>query len=186
MKLKYPKFWPYIIGVTFSIFPYFYNNEKETTHISLALICIILIFYKLFLSSDFSLNFNISTTFLAIGLFIFAILSQNIYLNFETIDWDVASYLVASQDISNGNIPNQEQWESKGPVLFYLYYFFLEFSGKNFVIFKLLNDLLVIGISAFLYLTIFKISHKNKLKSTFGSLFFSSSNVSILGCWGIF
>lgn len=172
MKLKYPKFWTYIIGVTFSIFPYFYNIEKETTHISLALICIILVFYKLFLSTDFSLDFNINTTLLAIGLFIFAILSQNIYLNFETIDWDVASYLVASQDISNGNIPNQEQWESKGPVLFYLYYFFLEFSGKNFVIFKLLNDLLIIGISVFLYLTIFKISHKNKLKSTFGSLFF--------------
>jgi len=172
MKLKYSKFWTYIIGVSFSILPYFYNNEKEATHISLAFICIILIFYKLFLKTDFLLEININTALVGIGLFIFAIVSQNIYLNYETIDWDVASYLVASQDISNGNIPNQDQWESKGPVLFYLYYFLLKFSGKNFVIFKLLNDLLIIGITACLYLTIFKISNKNKLKSIFGSLFF--------------
>jgi hypothetical protein len=93
-------------------------------------------------------------------------------LNFETIDWDVASYLVASQDIANGNVPNQYQWESKGPVLFYFYYLLMLFAGKNFLIFKLLNDLILIVITIFLYLTIYELSNKNKLKSIFSSLLF--------------
>ena len=36
-------------------------------------------------------------------IFITILLTQNVYLNIETIDWDIHSYLVAAQDINNGN-----------------------------------------------------------------------------------
>ena len=45
---------------------------------------------------------------------------QNHLLQFETITWDVSSYLVASQEIGRGFIPFETQWESKG--LFYFIY----------------------------------------------------------------
>ena len=89
------------------------------------------------------------------------IVTQNELLNYETIEWDISSYLVASQDIKNFHIPNQNQWESKGPIFIYLYYLISIVSGKSFVIFKLINDLLLFTISVILYeITYIKTSQK--------------------------
>ena len=89
------------------------------------------------------------------------IVTQNELLNYETIEWDISSYLVASQDIKNIHIPNQNQWESKGPIFIYLYYLISIVSGKSFVIFKLINDLLLFTISVILYeITYIKTSQK--------------------------
>ena len=35
-------------------------------------------------------------------LFFITLLTQNVYLNIETIEWDIASYLIATQDIKSG------------------------------------------------------------------------------------
>ena len=56
-----------------------------------------------------------------IYLFLLTLITQNVYLNIETVTWDVASYLVATYDVQNGNLPLETQWESKGPILFYIY-----------------------------------------------------------------
>ena len=63
------------------------------------------------------------TFILLIILFIVLIIGQNRYLDYEIITWDVASYLVASSEIYSGNIPLETQWESKGPLLMYIYFF---------------------------------------------------------------
>ena len=44
-------------------------------------------------------------------IFSFLIISQNKYLNFETIDWDIHTYLVSARDV-NSNLPLSRQWES--------------------------------------------------------------------------
>ena len=94
-------------------------------------------------------------------LFFILIVTQNELLNYETIEWDISSYLVASQDIKNFHVPNQNQWESKGPIFIYLYYLFSIISGKSFVIFKIINDLLLFTISIVLYeITYIKTSQK--------------------------
>ena len=80
-------------------------------------------------------------------IFITILLTQNVYLNIETIDWDIHSYLVAAQDINNGNLPLEKQWESKGPVFFYLYNFISNLSNNSYVNFRILNDLILFGIS---------------------------------------
>lgn len=172
MKSTFSKIYITTIALVISIIPFYYNNQKEATHLSIVLIIIILVSYNYLFKINFHFDLKLNHLSIILGLTFFAILSQNIYLNFETIDWDVASYLVASQDIANGNIPNQYQWESKGPVLFYLYYLLMLLAGKNFLIFKLLNDLILIVITIFLYLTIYELSNKNKLKSIFSSLLF--------------
>ena len=56
-------------------------------------------------------------------IFIINVLFQNAYLNFETIDWDISSYLVVSNEINQGNLPLEHQCESKPPFLFYTYNF---------------------------------------------------------------
>lgn len=172
MKYTFSKIYITTIALVISIIPFYYNNQKEATYLSIVLIIIILVSYNYLFKNNFYFDLKLNHLSIILGLTFFAILSQNIYLNFETIDWDVASYLVASQDIANGNVPNQYQWESKGPVLFYFYYLLMLFAGKNFLIFKLLNDLILIVITIFLYLTIYELSNKNKLKSIFTSLLF--------------
>ena len=64
-------------------------------------------------------------------------------MNIETITWDVSSYLVASNEIKYGFLPFETQWESKGPLTIYVYYFLSFISGNNYVLFKLLNDLIL-------------------------------------------
>lgn len=99
-------------------------------------------------------SLNKKNLFFYFVLFLFTIITQNIYLNIETIEWDIASYLVASQGIEYGELPNETQWESKGPIFIYLYYLLSLPAENTFVIFKLINDLMLFLISLILFKTI--------------------------------
>ena len=105
-------------------------------------------------------------------MFVITLITQNVYLNYETITWDVASYLVASIEISEGFIPMETQWESKGPLLFYIYNYLFDISNSNYVIFRLLNDVLLYFVSFVLFLIVYIISEKKILKSFMTSLLF--------------
>ena len=69
-------------------------------------------------------------------LLVFTLVTQNIYLNIETLEWDIASYLVASQGLQDGTLPNELQWESKGPIFIYMYHLFSLPAENMLVIFK--------------------------------------------------
>ena len=154
----------------------FYNIDISIESTISATILIIVTFFLVTNRSPFEFEFtNIFGTkkfIYVLIIFFTTILFQNHYLNFETIDFDIAAYLVTSQDIGNNNLPNEAQWESKGPLLAYFYYFISIFSGKNLVIFKLINDLLVFLIA----LSIFLISNSKEkptyIYSAIGSIFF--------------
>ena len=106
-------------------------------------------------------------------LLILLIVVQNPYLNFETISIDVPSYLVASQNVGFSELPFENQWESKGPLFIYMYKFLSYLSLKNFVIFKLLNDLLLYTISLLIF-QIALIKSSNLITSFFSAAFFIS------------
>ena len=77
------------------------------------------------------------------------------------------------QEIGLGYLPLETQWESKGPLLLYIYYFISEIVGKNYIYFRLFNDfILFISI-----LIIFKIvkdtSSKSTWKAVLSMLFFT-------------
>lgn len=95
--------------------------------------------------------FTVKYSFSYLLLLIFTLISQNIYLNIETLEWDIASYLVASQGLQDGVLPNEFQWESKGPIFIYLYYFFSIPVENTLVIFKLINDILLFFVSVVLF-----------------------------------
>jgi len=149
-----------------------FKNEIE---IGTIILFILLILIKDYYPQHKKINIqNNKIIFFATSLFIFlfTLISQNIYLEFETIDFDIASYLVVSQDIGKGNLPNEFQWESKGPLLFYLYYGFTFLTGKNLVYFKLLNDILIFVITYFIFLSTYKNSNKNLVRSIIPSILF--------------
>ena len=158
---------------------YFFNSTKKATIITILLVVVYFIFSKLLLNFEISTKFEfpekfnqMKFLFSFLTLLIVTFLTQNVYLNFETIDWDTASYMVASNDINRGNLPNETQWESKGPVLFYLYSFLLSLVNGNLVSFKLLNDFLLVLISFTLFLIIYRKSNRNIGKSLSTSLLF--------------
>ena len=98
-------------------------------------------------------------------------MTQSAYLNFETIDWDTNSYLVASQDVLRGNLPYIEQWESKQVLFYYLYAIIVKASFGNLIIFKFFNDLILFVITFLLFLIIQNITN-NSYKALIGALFF--------------
>ena len=111
-----------------SLFVEFYEGEKEVYIASFLLLALLFAFKKNITQNDIVFSFK-DTSFnkWAIGFWIllvlfFNLILQNKLLNFETITWDVPSYLVASQEIGLGNLPLETQWESKGPMLLYIYY----------------------------------------------------------------
>ena len=98
-------------------------------------------------------------------MFFLTIISQNYLLNLEIIDWDISSYIVASNQISDGFLPNEAQWESKGPVLFYLYFFVLSLISGNYILFKIANDIVLFLIAVIFLKTSLVISNNHYLKS---------------------
>ena len=149
-----------IIGFTFITSGNLF--QREATIITLTL-CIFLFwsylrsnFFDEINDFEFILN-KASFPFLFGAIFIINLLLQNAFVNFETIDWDISSYLVVSNEINQDHLPLERQWESKPPLLFYTYNFFTTLSGSNYLIFRILNDLIVY----FLSIILFMISNKN-------------------------
>ena len=103
---------------------------------------------------NIELIFEKRKNLLLVSSFSLLIILQNFYLNFETITWDVSSYLVASQELENNLLPFSTQWESKGPLNSVIYYLFSYISNKNYLVFKVINDILIflIGLNLFVYL----------------------------------
>ena len=176
------KFYVLLIPILIYITNNLISSNNNATYITL-LISIFLIIGIKYLFFDFEINFKIFKSLIifakknhVLGIFIlliFTIITQNRFLNIETISWDVSSYLVASQEIGRGYLPLETQWESKGPLFLYLYFLVSKLSLNNLVYFKIANDLILFTTSVFIYLTVSNVS-KNKTLGFFSSLFFLS------------
>ena len=137
------------IAPGFLLITNFLPQEKKATYTTfffILLICILNLFSKTFDLDVNKLVFNnnlYTTLFLAFVYLVFTLITQNYLLNFEIIDWDIPSYIVAANEIKNGYLPNETQWESKGPVLLYMYHFVLNIVSGNFIFFKVANDVIL-------------------------------------------
>ena len=145
------------------IFLWLIDIEQEVYLITTIFIGCILFFYKNYFllenikSNDFNKHYY---PLLLLIIFVLNFIFQNKLLNYETITWDVPSYLVASQEIGKGFLPLETQWESKGPLLFYIYFFISEIVNNNYLYFRLFNDLILFCS----ILLIFKIVEENRGK----------------------
>lgn len=151
------------------------NHQKKTTLIALFLIVYYLFFYRILFTErpvkSIYKNINLPVKYWIFLIFISTYIFQNFFLNFEQITWDVPSYLVASLDVAQGNLPFKTQWESKGPLLLYLYNFISELSQQNYVYFKLINDFFIF-LAAILIFNIFNRYYKKPNTGFITSLIF--------------
>lgn len=159
-----------IAPVFLIIIKYLFENQRASL-LTLEFIFIFLIINLLFKKQkkDKYITNPIDKRFISIFfyiyLFIITIISQNYLLNFEIIDWDIPSYIVASNQLSDGFLPYEELWESKGPMLLYMYHFVLNFVSGNYITFKIANDVLLFLIAVIFYKTSLINSKNNYFKS---------------------
>ena len=109
--------------------------------------------------------------FLLIMYLFLVIFTQFSTHNFETMDWDINSYLVTSMDISEGKLPFESHYENKPPLLFYIYYLMSLLSNQNLLVIKIFNDLFLYGSVVVLHLLISKTS-KNVVTPLVGTTMF--------------
>lgn len=161
-----------LFGLSIFINNYLQFNKK------ISLISIFIFFFSIFIyfslgkKEHINVEPSLNTPLFVILIFLTTIVTQNVNLNFETLDWDIHSYLVVAMDIDRGYIPLENQWESKGPLLFYLYNLFYKLSFKNFVYFKIVNDLILFLISLFLLFTVSKKSRRVSVGGVSSSFLF--------------
>ena len=105
-------------------------------------------------------------------LFLFLFITQLSLINYEIIDWDIATYMVVANDIGNGNLPYTTQWDDKGPLLYYFYYFLSFLAGDNFLIFKIFSDIVLFIITLNLYFIIKKLFPNNNGRPFLGSMIY--------------
>lgn len=141
----------------FLIFPtifYFLNNKKEIPQKN---------------SGAYSNKDTFYLSILFFGLMIIQFSSHH----YETIDWDINAFLVTAMDIGRGNLPLENQFENKPPLLFFIYYLFGYFAGGDLLPVKILNDFVL-----FLSVLVMYFISKNKTKSSIEA--FISSSIFIL------
>lgn len=125
-------------------------------------------FIKIFTFTEKILSNNLISI---LFIFIISQIVQLTSLQIETLNWDINTFIVTSHDISRGNLPLAEQWENKGPLLFFLYYIPQFVFENSFLAIKLFNDF----VFYILLLSIFFISKKisgNNISSLASVLFF--------------
>jgi hypothetical protein len=158
------------------IFLFFSTYEKKLYIATAIFILSIVIFYSYYFQGNEIKSFrdnSINSKFIYLFLLCYLLITQNTYLNFESITWDVSSYLAAANEINLGFIPMETQWESKGPLTIYIYYFLAEVVNSNYLYFKILNDILLFGTICILIST-FKLQDKKTNGYILASIFIIS------------
>tara|TARA_Y100000591_G_C21854976_1_gene714663 strand:- start:184 stop:2187 length:2004 start_codon:yes stop_codon:yes gene_type:complete len=122
------------------------------------------------ISSDKNFSLSLDIVFI-IFLFVSFCIVQFSSHQYETIDWDINAYLVTSQDIGRGNLPLENQFENKPPLLFLLYFLFSLIAKGNLLPIKILNDL-ILFLSVITLYFIIKNKDKFRFEAFSGALLF--------------
>lgn len=84
--------------------------------------------------------------------FFLVVITQFSTHNYETMNWDINSFIGGGQDILlNKTLPYENSYENKGPILFLIYAFIVFLSNSNLLILKILNDLSLLLLSFLIY-----------------------------------
>jgi len=101
---------PLVVLVIIFISTIFENEKKLTVVSSLLIIFLLLILTKGNAMSEnkfqkFESLLDENKNIFLVLIFVLFFVFQNYYLNYETITWDISSYMVASQELENNFLP---------------------------------------------------------------------------------
>ena len=107
----------------FLLIDFYLDVERKATILTFIFFVLVLINSNMF-QKHIDLIYkerSLKNVYVFIYLMLITFLTQNYLLIYEIIDWDISSYMITSNSVMNGSLPYEVQWESKGPLLYYLY-----------------------------------------------------------------
>lgn len=91
----------------------------------------------------------------------------------ETLGWDINTFIVMSQEVLRGNLPYENYFDNKGPILYFVYALPTYF--ENLIVIKIFNDLILAMVSIQMFHISKKVLKNDKLIfNLLPSLFFLS------------
>ena len=125
----------------FLLIDFYLDVERKATILTFIFFVLVLINSNMF-QKHIDLIYkerSLKNVYVFIYLMLITFLTQNYLLIYEIIDWDISSYMITSNSVMNGSLPYEVQWESKGPLLYYLYGLVMKIVGGNYIYFKFLS-----------------------------------------------
>jgi len=174
--IKYGHYLFFSINIVFFIYMGIYNQYDFSLFFFQILFLSLYIFDKELLPSsskisEFYLNGIFELIPVAI-IFIFTLLSQNNFLQYEIIDHDISTFLVISQEFFDDFLPYERQWDDKQPLFYFLNYIILLITNKNFLLFKVVFDIFTFLNALVIYFFANRKLRKNYLVSIASSLLY--------------
>ena len=174
--IKYGHYLFFSINIVFFIYMRIYNDYEFSLFFFQILFLSLYISNKelLLSSSKFSkFQLNGIFQFLPVGIiFIFTLLTQNNFLQYEILDHDVSTFLLISQEFFDGFLPYERQWDNKQPLFYFLNYIILLITNKNFLLFKVVFDIFTFLNALIIYFFAYRKLRKSYLVSIASSLLY--------------
>ncbi len=174
--IKYGHYLFFSINIVFFIYMRIYNDYEFSLFFFQILFLSLYISNKelLLSSSKFSkFQLNGIFQFLPVGIiFIFTLLTQNNFLQYEILDHDVSTFLLISQEFFDGFLPYERQWDNKQPLFYFLNYIILLITNKNFLLFKVVFDIFTFLNALVIYFFAYRKLRKSYLVSIASSLLY--------------
>ena len=174
--IKYGHYLFFSINIVFFIYMRIYNDYEFSLFFFQILFLSLYISNKelLLSSSKFSkFQLNGIFQFLPVGIiFIFTLLTQNSFLQYEILDHDVSTFLLISQEFFDGFLPYERQWDNKQPLFYFLNYIILLITNKNFLLFKVVFDIFTFLNALVIYFFAYRKLRKSYLVSIASSLLY--------------
>ena len=174
--IKYGYYLFFIINIAFFIYMRIYSEYD------FSLFFFQILFLSLYISdkelvllsskySKFELNGILQLVSFAI-IFIFTLLSQNSFLQYEILDHDTSTLLLISQEFFDGFLPYERQWDDKQPLFYFFSYIILLITNTNFLLFKVVFDIFTFLNAFVIYLFVFRKLRKSFIISITSSLLY--------------
>ena len=174
--IKYGHYLFFSINIVFFIYMRIYNDYEFSLFFFQILFLSLYISNKeLRLSSSKFSKFQLNGIFqfLPVGIiFIFTLLTQNNFLQYEILDHDVSTFLLISQEFFDGFLPYERQWDNKQPLFYFLNYIILLITNKNFLLFKVVFDIFTFLNALIIYFFAYRKLRKSYLVSIASSLLY--------------
>ena len=174
--IKYGHYLFFSINIVFFIYMRIYNDYEFSLFFFQILFLSLYISNKeLRLSSSKFSKFQLNGIFqfLPVGIiFIFTLLTQNNFLQYEILDHDVSTFLLISQEFFDGFLPYERQWDNKQPLFYFLNYIILLTTNKNFLLFKVVFDIFTFLNALIIYFFAYRKLRKSYLVSIASSLLY--------------
>ena len=171
--IKYGDYLFYFINSAFFVYTTI-NSEYD-----FSLLFFQILFLSLYISDNELINFSskfsrfnlkgITNLVFVLIIFIFTLLSQNNFLQYEILDHDTSTLLLISQEFFDGFLPYERQWDDKQPLFYFLSYIILLITNKNFLLFKVVFDIFTFVNASVIYFFVY-----TKLRKSFSVSIISS------------